>query len=371
MINFRMYSRLILALAFLLYFHELRSQSFQDYFPKTEWRTSSPKEQGLDQVIIKSFIGQLKAEKLLRPISSILIVKNGYLVVNETFGTYKGMEPHTMQSVTKSITSTLVGIAIQNEFIRGLDEKVVDFFPEYSSIKYLDDRKKSMRLKDALTMQTGQAWTGERHLGPLNRYPGDRMKYVLDYKMETEPGKRWYYNSGIAILLGGLLQNATGMNTMDFAEECLFTPLNIKDANWKWGHKGIPHTGGGLFLKPADMARIGYLYLRNGRWEDKQLLPKWWVKEATTLHVKHTESIAGVSKIGYGFMWWLLPLSKSEQKAIEPEIYMAYGHWGQFIFAIPKYDMVVVFTNDNSASYAEEIKPISLLYQYLLPAVKN
>ena len=340
-----------------------------DYFPREAWRTAAPGQQGMDAKGLTEFIALLRAGDLQKPISSFAIVKNGYLIVDETFDGYSGTRPHTLQSVTKSITSTLVGAALQNGFIKRLDQKVLFFFPEYERIDHLDEHKKAMTLEHALTMRTGQAWTGERHLGPLNRYQGDKMKYVLDYPMETRPGKKWYYNSGIAILLGGLLQNATGMSTQDFAQRYLFDPLHIGDAQWRWGHKGIPHTGGGLYLKPHDMAKIGYLYLRNGRWGDKQLLPKWWVKRATERHVPDTEDIAGISRISYGYLWWLMDMDKKSKSTAPPEIYMAYGHWGQFIFVVPKHDMVVVFTNDSSASYSDEIRPISLLYDYVLPAV--
>ncbi len=349
--------------------NSLVAQSNTPYFPKETWRTSIPQQQGLQGAKIQNFIQELKKGKIQSPITSFLIVKNGYLVVDETFGSYNGVEPHTLQSVTKSIASSLVGVAIQKGYINSLDEKVLDFFPEYKSFKHLNADKKAMTLHHALTMRTGQAWTGERHLGPLNRYSGDKMKYVLDYEMQTEPGKKWYYNSGIAILLGGLIQNATKRNTKDFAKKNLFDPIGITSAKWSWGHKGIPHTGGGLYLNPKDMARIGYLYLRDGKWENQQILPEWWVKKATTRHVPHAESISGVKSIGYGYMWWLLPMDKNDQRKDRADIFMAYGHWGQFIFIIPDYDMIVIFTNDDSASYNDEIKPISLLYQHVLSAV--
>jgi len=166
------------------------------------------------------------------------------------------------------------------------------------------------------------------------------------------------------------VQNVTKQNTKDFAQKYLFEPLNIKSARWSWGHRGIPHTGGGLYLKPTDMARIGYLYLRNGQWAGKQILPKWWVKQATRRHVPFAEKISGV-RTGYGYMWWLLPLDKSDSSDKRNDIYMAYGHWGQFIFVIPKYDMIVIWTNDSSATYAEEIKPIELLYDYVLPVIND
>ncbi len=343
----------------------------QHYFPKEDWRTSTPGQQGLDQDRLDDFIIELRKGRLQRPISSFLIVKNGYLVVNETFGDYNGDTPHTLQSVTKSVTSTLVGVAIRQGYIDSLGQKVLSFFPEYKIINNMDDNKRAMDLEHALTMRTGQEWTGERHLGPLNRHQGDKMKYVLDYKMEGEPGINWYYNSGIAVLLGGLLENATGMNTKDFAQEYLFEPIGITSAYWSWGHRGIPHTGGGLYLSPKDMARIGYLYLRNGMWNDKQILPEWWVEKAMEKHVQHAESISDVRSVGYGYMWWLLSKNKNYYGDDPADIMMAYGHWGQFIFIIPKDDMIVVFTNDNSASYSEEIKPISLFYKYILPSIEG
>lgn len=347
--------------------HEIWGQ--QVYFPGENWRSSTPSQQGLDEGKLNAFIQQLRNGNLIRPVSSFTIIKNGYLVVNETFGRYDGKEEHTLQSVTKSVASTLIGVAIQQGLIADLDQTVLSFFPEYQQFEHMNKDKQAMNLRHALTMRTGQAWTGESHLGALNRYKGDKMKYVLDYEMETAPGKKWYYNSGIAILLGGLIQNVSKMNTKDFAQKHLFEPLGIQSARWSWGHKGIPHTGGGLFLNPEDMARVGYLYLRNGKWNNQQILPEWWVEQATKRHVDRTQSIAGVSRIGYGFMWWLLPFDKNDQNWQTPDIYMAYGHWGQFIFVIPKYDMVIVWTNDNSASYTEEIKPISLLYEYILPAI--
>ncbi len=363
-------SKTIVSIFYLFAIVIVHAQESDDYWPGKEWRVSAPADQGLDGEKLDAFVRDLSSGKLLKPVNSLTIIKNGYMVVDKYFGEEGKNDLHTLQSVTKSITSTLIGVAIQQDMIADLEQSVLSFFPEYSSFKHLDENKKAMTLKHCLTMRTGQAWTGESHLGALNRYSGDKMKYVLDYKMEGPPGNQWYYNSGIAILLGGLLQNATKMNTKDFAMEYLFEPLGITSYRWD-GHRGIPHTGGGLYLTPRDMARIGYLYLKDGRWENNQILPENWVREATTRHVLSTQTIAGVSLISYGYMWWLLPSRKTDLDTSKPsEIYMAYGHWGQFIFIIPSYDMVVVFTNDRTASYYEEIRPISLLYDYILKSVR-
>ncbi len=340
----------------------------QEYFPGSSWRTGKPSEQGLDESPIRNYASHVKNGRLQPTLTSLLIIKNGYLVFEEYFGDYDGSQPHTLQSVTKSISSTLVGAAIQQGFIKSIDQSILSFFPEYDNVSNMNEHKQAMTLHHALTMRTGQDWTGESHLHPLNRYSGDKMKYVLDYKMETSPGKKWYYNSGIAILLGGLLQNATRMDTRDFAKQYLFDPIGATSAKWSWSHRGIPHTGGGLYLKPIDMARIGYLYLNDGRWNNNQIIPSWWVKEAFTRHVPHADDISGVRSIGYGYMWWVLPFEKKDTNSQKADIFMAYGHWGQFIFVIPAHNAVVVMTNNNSATYYDEIRPISQLYQYILPA---
>ncbi len=339
-------------------------------FPTNGWKKAAPSQHGFDEQRLSDFINDIRNGKLIRPAHSLLIVRNGHLVVEEYFNGGSSSDVHTLQSVTKSISSTLVGVAMQQGMIKSLEQPVLSFFPEYDDFKNLDGNKRNMTLRHALTMRTGQAWTGESHLDALNRFSGDRMKYVLDYKMEGEPGNKWYYNSGIAVLLGGLIANATEMDTRDFAQQFLFDPLGIDRARW-YSYRNIPHTGGGLYLRPQDMAKIGYLYLKDGLWEGKRILPENWVKEATTAHVNRTETIVGM-KPGYGFMWWLLPLEKSSVTIDNGvDVYMAYGHWGQFIFIIPSYDMVVVWTNNNSASYREEIKPISLFYDHLLPAVSR
>ncbi|NIR52312.1 serine hydrolase [candidate division KSB1 bacterium] len=339
----------------------------QPYWPTQSWRTGHPADHGLNERSLRQLVRKIEKGGKNRGIHSLLIVKDGYLVMEEYFhGSDEDI--HTLQSVTKSITSTLVGAAIHHGFIQSLDQKVLSFFPEYDDIKHLDENKAAITLRHALTMQTGMAWYGESHLRPLNRYHGDRMKYVLDYKMDRSPGEKWYYNSGIAILLGGLLENAANMNTADFAYQYLFEPLGIYAREW-YSYRNIPHTGGGLDLKPRDMARIGYLYLRDGIWENKRIVPENWVTEATRRHVPRARKLKGLPPFGYGYMWWLAPLDKNDTDTSKPaEIYMAWGYMGQFIFVIPKYDMVVVFTGGSTFPVGE-FQPIHLLYDEILPSI--
>ncbi len=337
-----------------------------EYWPAEDWRTASPEQHNLNKDKLTALVNKIHQENAYKDIHSLLIVKDGYLILEEYFTSYDKDDIHTLQSVTKSIASTLVGCALQHGFIKSLDQPVISFFPEYQSFDNLTEDKKAITLQHALTMQTGMAWFGESHLGALNRYQGDKMKFVLDYKMDRPPGEKWYYNSGIAVLLGGLLKNATGMRTQDFADKYLFAPLGIKASRWS-SHRDIPHTGGGLYLKPRDMAKIGYLYLKDGVWQGKRILPEGWVAEATKRHVpiasKRNEYTAG-----YGYMWWILPFERHNmEKTDRQDIYTAYGYMGQFIFVIPELNMVAVFTG-GSTRWPGEIQPFDLLYAFILPA---
>ncbi len=345
---------------------ESTSNNQMDYWPTDGWRESTPNEVELNQAILDDLVNELEGETYYKNIHSLLIIKDGYLVLDKYFDKYPKDDTHTLQSVTKSITSTLIGAAIQQKFIKDLDQKIISFFPEYKSIANMDANKKAMTLKHALTMRTGQAWYGERHLGALNRDPGDRMKHVLDYKMAGNPGEKWYYNSGIAVLLGGLFENATKMNTEKFADDYLFHPLGIEKRKW-YSHKGIPHTGGGLGLRPQDLAKIGYLFLNDGVWGNQRILPEGWVSEATSRHVQATTSLKQ-HKTGYGYMWWLFPLDKQQKNS--GDFYAGYGYMGQFLFVIPQYQMIVV-VNGGTKSYMDEIKPIEFVYKYILKSVKK
>ncbi len=341
----------------------------RDYWPTTAWRTALLSAHGLDESLLNQLVDKITSGDPYRAIHSLLIVKNGYLVFEKYFAGYDKDDLHTLQSVTKSIASTLVGAAIQNGFIQSLDQKVLSFFPEYETVANLDENKRVMNLRHALTMQTGMAWFGEKHLGPLNRFSGDKMKFVLDYEMDRPPGEKWYYNSGIAVLLGGLLQNATGMGTIEFADKFLFQPLGVSERRW-YSHRGIPHSGGGLHLRPRDMTKIGFLFLNDGAWDGKRILPEGWVEEATQRHVPFAEKKSEYTA-AYGYMWWVLPYERHNlDKREKQDFFAAYGYMGQFIFVIPEHDMVVVVTG-GAQRWPDEIRPFDFLYRFILKAVEQ
>jgi CubicO group peptidase (beta-lactamase class C family) len=346
------------------------AQTSQDYFPTGEWRTSSPAEQGIDRSQLKPLIKRIRKNRI-DGIDSLLIVRNGYLVTEEYFHGWGPNDLHTLQSDSKSVTSLLVGIAAQQGKLN-IDQTVLSFFPEYRKLRNVDERKSEMRLRDLLTMRTGLDWSEDPYQGSplfqLNNCGCDWLKFVLDWPMREQPGMRFEYNNGGVILLAGVIRNATGIATDAFAQRYLFDPLGISQARWAYGQPdNLPHTGGGLNLRPRDMAKIGYLMLRDGRWENQQIVSTDWVRESTSHAVLNPRTFAS-RPVDYGYLWWLLSLNGQGGSYDRSEdIYTASGAQGQWIFVIPRYDMVVVSTGNTP--YFDHA--VDFLYTDILPAVSE
>ena len=345
------------------------AQASDDYFPATDWRTASPQSQQLNRKILKRLIKRIRKNSI-SGIDSLLIARNGYLVTEEYFNGWGPNDLHTLQSDSKSVTSLLVGIALQQGKISSIDEPVLSFFPEYRRIRNLDERKSAMTLRDLLTMRTGLDWSEDPYQGSplfqLNNCQCDWLKFVLDWQMRETPGTRFEYNSGGVILLAGVIRNATSIPTDTFAQRYLFDPLGITQVRWYYGEPdNLPHTGGGLNLRPRDMARIGYLLLRNGRWENQQIVSADWVRQSTSRVVKFPRTFAS-HPVDYGYLWWLLSLDgEAGTDDRDDDIYTAAGAQGQWIFVIPKYDMVIVSTGSTSVFD----QAVGFLYSDILPAV--
>jgi len=299
----------------------------------------------------------------------LIIVRNGHLVVEEYFSGNQAESIHELQSVTKSFTSALVGMAIGQGKIKGVEEKVLDFFPDIKNIQNMDERKASITLKDLLTMRSGTDYhergSGSPHF-QLNRLEKGWDIFYLNRPMVHRPGTYFLYDSGGVILMSSILKRRTGMHADKFAEKYLFPPLGIEKVEWFKNREGHPHTGGGLRLLPLDMAKFGLLYLREGKWEGRQIVPAWWVKESFEKHVTLTRR--GRWTIGYGYLWWIQPPDPEGSK--KHNIYAARGAYGQYIFVIPEHDMVVVVTG-RTRSGSQFRSPIEFLYSHILPAVNH
>jgi len=342
----------LLVLAFLLFIPVI-SLSAANYWPKDKWRTATPESQGMSSEILSDMMDLLWQTN--HELDSILIVRNGYVVLD----TYNYPEQpnlkHHLYSCTKSVASTLIGIAIDKGYIKSIDQPLLDFFPEKVS-RNPDNRKKKITLKHVLMMATGlkcqdsylYGWKGLHDMSKSE----DFVQYMIDLPMVEAPGSRFEYCNGASYLLTAILQKATGKTGLEFAKEHLFNPLGISDVHWvAW--RGITIGWGSLHLRPRDMAKFGYLFLNNGKWNNQQIVSNKWVAESTQ------KQISATLTPGYGYQWWVL----------SPDIYVAVGYAGQRIFVLKDKQMVVVFTSRLKDQKAR--LPEGILKGYIIPAVKS
>lgn len=342
-------TKLLILLSLILYGCSASANGVSAGWPTEGWRTATPEEQGIDSQRLEQMLAVIREKKIR--IDSFLIIRNGYLV-SETY--FSGFEPdtkHEIQSVGRSFTATLIGIAIDQGYIKSTDQRILDFFPQ-RTFANPDARKEAMTLEDVLTMRTGFEWVEAQGAFELMRQNPDWTQYVLDMPMAEAPGERWNYCSICSHILTSILNETTGMNPREFAEQNLFGPLGIKDVRWIAEPSGIPLGAGGFPLTPRDMAKLGYLYLRKGQWNGKQIVSAEWVERATQAHVPVTID----EHFGYGYHWFTVT---------SMEGYAALGGGGQIILVVPKYDLVIVTTAHTEESIFE------LIEQYVLPAVQE
>ncbi|MFQ5978368.1 MAG: serine hydrolase domain-containing protein [Candidatus Heimdallarchaeota archaeon] len=332
------------------------------------WKTSTPEEQGMSSEKLGEVRNYIENWDL--DFHSVLVVCNGYIVLEEYFDYYRQDTLREIYSCTKSVTSALVGIAIHEGYISSVDERVLDYFPE-KNFTNLDARKQNMTLEHLLTMTTGLDWPEwSVPYGPGNIFAEwvnspDWVQFVLDRPMVLAPGTQFNYNSGASHILSAILQNATGETTFSYANRHLFAPLGISPVIWRADPQGINAGGMYLQMRPRDMAKIGYLYLNNGSWEGKQIIPADWVEISTRKHYDMGNSAV----IDYGYQWWIYYYPDLNDSSKHPPIdaYAAVGYSGQRIFVIPDQRMVVVFTADIVST------PLKLgintsIYVYLITA---
>lgn len=268
------------------------------------------------------------------PIHSLLIVRNGYIVLDAYFWPFADGQLHDLASVTKSVTSTLVGIAIGQHRLQGLQQPVVSVFGQ-RAIANRDERKDRITIEDLLKMTGGMdchAGGGEVTLSRMMA-SADWVQFMLDLPMVAEPGRRYEYCSGGMHLLSGVLSAATGLSALELGRRELFSPLGISNVAWPADAQGTSHGWGDLHLAPRDMAKIGYLWLNGGRWEGRQVIPADWMRAATAVH-SHPGYSEGQE---YGYGLWLYPTRT-------PPEFEGLGRGGQRISVVPERQLVVVFT---------------------------
>ncbi len=336
-----------------------------DYWPTQEWRTCAPDEVGMDPVKLKELNEEIRLLLELQvDFRSLIIIKDGYIVAEQYYSEdYGEYDLHRIFSCTKSLTSAMIGIAWDRGLLSGTGQKMIEFFPEYE-IQNMSEDKSKITLEHLLTMSAGLEWYEMDYAygDDRNTYrqwadQGGGIKFVLDLPMIAAPGQQFAYNSGASQVLSGIVQKVSGVRADSFALNNLFTPLGIKDYYWPIDNEGVAYGGSGVRLRPRDMARFGYLYLKNGVWEDEQIIPEAWVEKSQQKLIKRKY----IEDSYYGYQFWV-----SDYGA-----YSAVGYGGQWITIVPEHNLVMVCNNAfDEGDNTQWNTPERLLITYVIPSLE-
>jgi CubicO group peptidase (beta-lactamase class C family) len=348
-------------------------------FPAERWATATPREAGINAAVLDSIDREVKAGQY-GYVDRIVVIRRGKVVWDRKYPQdyvaaydslsrlrsplnahdptgpynyyatwwhpyYRRGDLHTLQSVTKTITSVVIGAAVTRGEFPSLDTPVLSFF-DTTKVKNIDDRKRRMTIRHLLTMTDGMDWrenlpyTDPRNTTVTMESSYDWIGLTIDQPMAAEPGERWNYNSGASELLADIFHKATGTDIEDYAARHLFAPIGIRNWYWKRTPAGLIDTEGGLYLEALDLARIWYLFLRGGMWNGTRVLSEEWVRSSVAPAIA-VAATPGAPK--YGYKWWLYP-HPSDSTAT---VWSGNGFGGQFPMAIPREDMIVVFNAWN------------------------
>ena len=360
----------------------LAGQERQSY-----WETSTAQEVGIDPDVIQTIHLDIKSGQY-GLIDHFLIIRHGKLIADYSYRQdydtvmkqydttdhqynydhtnwhpfYRNTRLHTLQSVTKSVTSILLGIAKDEGLIKDEFEKVMPYFKSYLSPK-TDISMSSMTIQDLLTMRSGIQWDEANYDEANNscilmEASEDWIQFVLDHPMDEQPGNVFEYNSGASVLLGKIVREATGQRIDEWAEDKLFGPLGIEEYYWKVTPKGEIDTEGGLYLSSQSLAKLGYMMLHKGKWEGHQIVSEHWVDQSLHPWVNFQNDA------GYGYQWWL-----PEHAGGKVKIFAGNGYGGQFLMVAPEFDLIVVFNGWNIHDRPEK-SSYDVLQNLILPACK-
>ncbi len=335
---------------------------FEEMDPAVEsewaWENVTPESQGIASEDLEQMVDHIEDNNL--SIHSIIIYKNGTIPYEEYFDPFDEISLHNLKSTSKGVISALTGIALEEGYIKSLDESIFNYLSGYN----VDTTGKSgITIRHLLTMTSGLEWQ-ENNLNSMYTFFVSKriVKRVLDLPMVVEPGTTFNYNTGLTHLLSAIITEASGMSTLDFAQQYLFEPLDIEEIQWDTDRDGYYIGGSELFLTPRAMTKFGVMYLNDGAYMGRQIVPEDWVFESTTTQVEGSSFGADIQ---YGYLWWL-DINHSLFTYIEDETrYLAMGVRGQRIFIYPELDAVVVITADQR----DESQCDILIRDFIMPAL--
>jgi CubicO group peptidase (beta-lactamase class C family) len=319
--------------------------------PALKLPRSTPEAQGVSSAAILGFLDA--AEQEIDALHSFMLVRHGQVVAEGWWSPYAAAEPHTFFSLSKSFTSTAVGLAVAEGRL-SIDDPVLKFFPDEAPARRSRNLE-AMRVRDLLTMSTGHRDETIKDF-PFQSQE-DLVKLFLSLPVDDKPGTHFVYNTPATFMQSAIVQKVTGQTVAEYLRTRLFEPLGFDHPVWEQSARGISFGGFGLNARTEDIARFGQLYLQKGIWQNKQLVPADWVELATSRHVSNGSSPASDWDQGYGFQFW----------RCRHGVYRGDGAFGQFCVVMPQYDTVVAITSGTRDLQGV----LNLVWEHILPALQK
>jgi CubicO group peptidase (beta-lactamase class C family) len=344
------------------------------------WDVATLESAGLSPRLPESIRDSISSNDF-KNIGSILVARHGKLVFEEYFEGSRSTLRDT-RSTTKTVTSILIGIAIDKGFLSGVNAPVMSFFPDKQPVKNPDPRKDQITVEDFLTMSSllecddnNQFSSGNEERMYLTE---DYVKFTLDLPIKGFPswekrpedspyGRSFCYCTAGTATLGGVIERATGTKVPEFADKYLFDPLGIVNAEWQPTPSGLVMTGGGLRLTSQDLLKLGQLYLNGGSWKETQVVSKGWVEKSTRPHAR-IQDTENAKDTEYGYLWWLKSFGPTGKRFSS---YNMLGNGGNKVSVFPSLNMVTVLTSTNYNSRAAHQQTDRLLSECILAAIKD
>ena len=309
---------------------------------------SSPESQGVSSVQIRKFVEAV--DQKVHTLHSFMLVRHGQVVAEGWWKPESAEKPHVLWSLSKSFTSTAVGIAVaEGKF--SIDDPVLKFFPEDAPAAP-SDKLKAMRVRDLLTMSTGHQ--DEAKVKEITDFDSTWVKTFLNHPVPHKPGSHFQYNTPATFMLSAIVQKTTGQTVVDYLKPRLFDPLGIENPQWDTNPQGISIGGYGLHVRTEDIAKFGQLYLQKGQWNGKQLITPEWIALATSKQVSNGSDPSKDWDQGYGFQFW-----RCRHNAFRGD-----GKDGQFCIVLPDQDAVIAITANTGDMPSE----LNFVWDLLLPA---
>jgi CubicO group peptidase (beta-lactamase class C family) len=311
--------------------------------PGDDWKVSTPAEQGLDPMLVAElYLDAAEMETLY----GLLVITNGYLIAEGYFNEGSVEQKARLQSVTKSYTSALAGIALDQGYLSSVEQMMIDFFPEVAG-QITDPRKEQITIRHLLQMRAGYPWEETDPALWEGLLSGHYLPLIEEFPLIADPGSEFNYSNLTSNWLGIIIARACGTNLKSYAEEHLFSPIGAEVGEWGTDRDGHNNGCADLHFTARDAAKFGLLYLGDGEFEGNQVVPASWVRESLEPHSENANSGAPRSgrigryfrDIGYGYQWW-------SARVGDHHFYYAAGHGGQLIVLLDELDMIVVVTAD-------------------------